>query len=97
MKTLKLRRALKLFICKDLQEKQFVSNSDNEWNEFVGKNDYLIALESHPPNLQGAMVAQTKVGNKEELLTTLKLLLSPQFSACSLTFVSFAKNFLIPL
>ena len=88
MRTLKLCRALKLFICNDLQEKQFVSNSDNEWNEFVGKNDYLIALESHPHNLQGAMVAQTKVGNKEQLLKQLKLLLGPQFSTCSLTFVT---------
>jgi len=51
---------------------------------FVGKNDYLIALESHPHNLQGAMVAQTKMGNKEELLATLKLLLSPQFNNCFL-------------
>ena len=25
---------------------------------FVGKNDYLIALDSHPHNLQGAMIAQ---------------------------------------
>ena len=36
---------------------------------FVGKNDYLIALDSHPHNLQGAMIAQTKMGNREELLT----------------------------
>ena len=79
-------------------KRKFVSNSDNnEWNEFVGKNGYLIALESHPHNLQGAMVAQTKVGNKEELLKQLNLLLSPQLGTCSLTFVSFGKNFLIPL
>ena len=51
---------------------------------FVGKNDYLIALDSHPHNLQGAMVAQTKMGNREELLNALKLLLSPQFNTCSL-------------
>ena len=57
---------------------------------FVGKNDYLIALDSYPHNLQGVMVAQKKMGNQEELLTTLKLLLSPQFHTCSLTFVSFA-------
>ena len=57
---------------------------------FVGKNDCLIALDSHPQNLQGAMVAQTKMNNREELLTALKLLLSPQFKTCSLTFVSFA-------
>lgn len=57
---------------------------------FVGKNDYLIALDSHPHNLQGAMVAQTKMGNREELLTALKLLLSPQFNTYSLTFVSFS-------
>ena len=57
---------------------------------FVGKDDYLIALDSHPHNLQGAMVAQTKMGNREELLNALKLLLSPQFNTCSLTFVSFA-------
>ncbi|XP_068685020.1 uncharacterized protein, partial [Montipora foliosa] len=57
---------------------------------FVCKNDYLIALDSHPHNLQGAMVAQTKMGNREELLTALKLLLSPQFNTCSLTFVFFS-------
>lgn len=56
---------------------------------FVGKNDYLIALDSHPHNPQGAMITQTKMGNRE-LLTALKLLLSPQFNTCSLTFVSFS-------
>ena len=58
---------------------------------FVGKNDYLIALDSHPHHLQGAMIAQTKMGNREELLTALKLLLSPKFNTCrGLTFVSFS-------
>ena len=50
---------------------------------FVGKNDYLIALDSHPHNFQGAMVAQTKMGNRQELLTALKVFLSPQFNTCS--------------
>ena len=50
---------------------------------FVGKNDNLIALDSHPHNIQGSMIAQTKMGNREELLTALKLLLNPQSNTCS--------------
>ena len=59
---------------------------------FVGKNDYylIIALDSHAHNLQGAMVAQTKIGHRAELLATIKLFLSHPFNTCSLTFVSFA-------